>query len=148
MTVGVVLTGASARVATTPSAASPAGSVSILVTAKVLGEIDLLIAKCCVDVVRFNAPAQRDYELVTSPIRLDTLSGDPAVVIRASGSVERIDMVVAMRFEIEDRSTQRGFVFDHNFGDVCLTAAAPVITRRLPLSRFRSGQSLGSTRAL
>ena len=78
--------------------------------------------------------------MVTIPIRLDTLSGDPAVVIRAIGIVERTDLVVAVRFEVEDRFKQRTLVFHHDFGDVCLTAESPVATRRLPLSRFRSEQ--------
>jgi hypothetical protein len=67
---GVVLTGASAMVTTTPPGASLAGSVSIMVIAKALAEIDLLIAKCCVDIVRANAPGsgQRSYEMVTIPI--------------------------------------------------------------------------------
>jgi hypothetical protein len=71
---------------------------------------------------------------------LDTLSGDPAVVIRATGIVERTDLVVAMRFEAEDRFKQRTLVFHHDFGDVCLTAESPAATRRLPLSRLRSAQ--------
>ena len=137
-----MLTGASALVTTAPPGASLAGSVSIMVTAKTLEEIDLLIAKCCVDIVLANAPGsgQRSYEMVTIPIPLDTLSGDPAVVIRAIGIVERTDLVVAVRFEIEDRFKQRTLVFHHNVGDVCLTAESPVATRRLPLGRFRSDQ--------
>ena len=51
MAEGVVLTGASALVTTAPPETSPAGGVSIMVTAKALAEIDLLIAKCCVDIV-------------------------------------------------------------------------------------------------
>lgn len=142
MAEGVVLTGASARVTTAPPRTSPAGSVSIIVTAKVLAEIDLLIAKSCVDIVLASGPGsgQLSYEMVTMPIRLDTLSGDPAVVIRAVGIVERTDLVVAVRFEVEDRFKQRTLVFHHDFGDVCLTAESPVATKRLPLSRFRSDQ--------
>lgn len=140
MAEGVVLTGASALVTTAPPRTSPAGSVSIMVTAKVLAEIDLLIAKCCVDFVNAPASLQRSYEMVTIPIRLDTLSGDPAVVIRAIGIVERTHLVVAMRFEVEDRFKQRTLVFHHDFGDVCLTAESAVATRRLPLSRFHFGQ--------
>jgi hypothetical protein len=52
------------------------------------------------------------------PIRLDTLSGDPAVVIRTIGIAERTDLVVAMRFEVEDRFRQRTLVFHHDFGDI------------------------------
>jgi hypothetical protein len=142
MAEGVVLTGASALVTTAPPRTSPAGSVSIMVTAKVLAEIDLLIAKSCVDIVLPNAPGsgQHSYEMATIPIRLDTLSGDPAVVIRAVGIVERTDLVVAVRFVLEDRFKQRTLVFHHDFGDVCLTTGSPVATKRLPMSRFRSGQ--------
>jgi len=109
------------------------------VTAKALAEINLLIAKCCIDIVLGNATGsdRRSYEMVTIPIRLDTLSGDPAVVIRAIGIVERIDLLVAIRFEVEDRFKQRTLVFHEDFGDVCLAAESPVATRRLPLSRFR-----------
>jgi hypothetical protein len=140
MAEGVVLTGASALVRTAPPGTSLAGSASIIVTAKALAEIDLLIAKCCVDIVLADAPdsGQRSYEMVTVPIRLDTLSGDPAVVIRAIGIVERTDLVLTVRFEFEDRFKQRTLVFHHDFGDVCLTAESPVATRRLPLSLFRS----------
>lgn len=139
---GVVLTGASAVVTVAPPRVSPAGSVSIVVTAKALAEIDLLIAKCCLDIGLANAPGcgQHRYEMVTSPIRLDTLSGDPAVVIRAIGIVERTNLVVAVRFEVDDRFKQRTLVFDHDFGDVRLTAESPVTTRRLSLGRFRSDQ--------
>ena len=142
MAEGVVLTGASALVTTAPPRTSLAGSVSIMVTAKVLAEIDLLIAKSCVDIVLANrsGSGQLSYEMVTIPIRLDTLSGDPAVMIRAVGIVERTDLVVAVRFEFEDRFKQRTLVSHHDFGDVCLTAESPVATKRLPLSRFRSDQ--------
>jgi hypothetical protein len=78
--------------------------------------------------------------MVTTPIRLDTLSSDPAVVIRAIDIVERTDLAVAVRFEVNDRFKQRTLVFHHDFGDVCLTAESPVATRRLPLSQFRSDQ--------
>jgi hypothetical protein len=140
MAEGVVLTGASALVTTALPGTSPAGSVSIMVTAKVLAEIDILIAKCCVDFVNAPRSLQRSYEMITTPIRLDTLSGDPAVVIRAIGIIKRTDLVVAVRFEVEDRFKQRTLLFHHDFGDVCLTAESPVATRRLPLSRFRSDQ--------
>ncbi|OBH60715.1 hypothetical protein [Mycobacterium sp. E2479] len=76
--------------------------------------------------------------MVTIPIRLDTLSGDPAVVIRAIGIVKRTELLVAMGFEVADRFKQRTSVFHHDFGGVCLTAESPVATRRLPLCRFRS----------
>ena len=136
------MTGASALVRTAPPGTSLAGSASIIVTAKALAEIDLLIAKCCVDIVVANTTGsgQRSYEMATIPIRLDTLSGDPAVVIRAIGIVELTDLVLAMRLEFEDRFKQRTLVFHHDFGDVRLTAESPVATRRLPLSRFRSDQ--------
>lgn len=141
MAEGVVLTGAVVLVATAPRGSSPAGSLSIMVTARVLAEIDILIAKPCVDIDLADAHgAQRNYEMVTTPIRLDTLSGDPAVVIRAINIVERTDLVVAVRFEVNDRFNQRTLLFHHDFGDVCLTAESPVATRRLPLSRFRSDQ--------
>jgi hypothetical protein len=142
MAEGVVLTGAAALVTTAPPGASPAGSVSIMVTAKALAEIDLLIAKRCVDIDLADAPGgvRRNYEMVTRPIRLDTLSSDPAVVIRAIDIVERTDLAVAVRFEVNDRFKQRTLVFHHDFGDVCLTAESPVATRRLPLSQFRSDQ--------
>jgi hypothetical protein len=78
--------------------------------------------------------------MVTIPIRLDTLSGDPAMAIRTIGIAERTDVVVAMRFEVEDRFKQRTLVFHHDFGDVCLTAESPLVTKRLPLRRFRSDQ--------
>jgi hypothetical protein len=140
MAEGVVLTGASAFVTTAPPGKSLAGGVSIMVTAKVLAEIDLLIAKCCVDFANAPGSLQRSYEMITIPVRLDTLSGDPAVVIRAIGIIKHTDLVVAVRFEAEDRFKQRTLVFHHDFGDVCLTAESPVATRRLPLSRFRSDQ--------
>jgi hypothetical protein len=139
MAEGVVLTGASALVAIAPPGGSFAGSVSLMVTAKALSEIDLLIAKCRVDIVLGNAPGsgRRNYEMATIPIRLDTLSGDPALVVRAIDIVERTDLTVAVRFELADRFNQRTSVFDHEFRDVRLTAESPVATRRLPLSRFR-----------
>lgn len=137
-----MLAGASALVTTAPPLTSPAGSVSITVTAKALAEIDLLIAKCCVDIVLANAPGagQRSHEMVTIPIRLDTLSGHPVVVIRAIGIVERTDLEVAVRFEVEDLFKQRTLVFHHDARDVCLTAESPVATRRLPLGRFLSDE--------
>lgn len=142
MAEGVVLTGAAALVTTAPPGASPVGSVSIMVTAKALAEMDLLIAKRCADIVLADATGggERSYEMVTRPIRLDTLSSDAAVVIRATGIVERTDFGLAVRFEVDDRFKQRTFVFHHDCGDVCLTAESPVATRRLPLSRFRSDQ--------
>src|SRR3954471_7116723 len=136
MAEGFVLTGASALVTTAPPGRSPAGSVSIMVTAKVLAEIDLLIAKCCVDFVDARCSLQHCYEMITNPIRLDTLSGDPPVVIRAIGITKRTDLAVAVRFEVEDRFKQRSLLFHHNLGDVRLTAESPATTRRLPLSRF------------
>lgn len=142
MAEGVVLTGAAALVTTAPPAANSAGSVSIMVTAKALAEIDLLIAERCVDIVLAGGEGggQRSYDMVTRPIRLDTLSSDPAVVIRAIGIVQRTDLVVAVRFEVDDRFKQRTLVFQHDCGDVCLTAESPVVTRLLPLSRFGSEQ--------
>lgn len=142
MTEGVVLMGASALVTTPPPGKTPAGSVSLVVTAKALADIDLLIAKCCDDIDLANAPGcgQRSYEMVTIPIRLDTLSGDPAMVIRGIGIVERTDLVVAVRFELDDRFKQRTLVFHQDFRDVCLTADSPVTTRRLPLRRFERSQ--------
>ncbi|MCV7401595.1 hypothetical protein H7K24_15750 [Mycobacterium fragae] len=127
---------------TAPPGASPAGSVSIMVTAKALAEIDLLIAKRCVDIVLADAAGggERSYEMVTRPIRLDTLRSDAAVVIRATGIVERTDLGLAVRFEVDDRFKQRPLVFHHDCGNVCLTAESPVATRLLPLSRFRSDQ--------
>ncbi|OBA72584.1 hypothetical protein A5641_07915 [Mycobacterium sp. 1554424.7] len=126
-----------------PAGASPAGSVSIVVTAKALAEIDLLIAKCCVHIVRANASGpgsgQRSYEMVTTPIRLDTLSGDLTVVIRSTGIDEPTHLVVSVRFKVEDRFKKRILTFHHDFGDICLTAESPVATKRLPLSRVRSG---------
>jgi hypothetical protein len=140
MAEGVVLTGAAALVTTALPGASPAGSASIMVTAKALAEIDLLIAKRCVDIVLADASGggPRSYEMVTRPIRLDTLSSDAAVVIRAIDIVERTDLEVAVRFEVDDRFNQRNLVFHHDCGEVCLTAESPVATRHLPLSRFRS----------
>lgn len=148
MAEGVVLAGASALVRTAPKGASPAGSVSIMVIAKALSEIDLLIAKCCVDIVGASSSGPGSgsgsgrwtYEMATTPIRLDTLSGDPSVVIRSTGSVERTHLVVSVRFEVIDRFRQCTYTFHHDFGDVCLTAQTPVVTRQLPLSRFRSNQ--------
>lgn len=142
MAEGVVLTGAAALVRVAPPGASPAGSVSITVTAKALAEIDLLIAKRCVDINLAEVPGgvQRNYEMVTRPIRLDTLTRDPAVVIRAIDIVGRTDLVVAVRFELNDLVQQRTSVFLHDFGDVCLTVESPVATMLLPLSRFRSDQ--------
>lgn len=141
MAEGVVLTGATALVTTVMPEISPRGSVSIMVTAKALAEIDLLIAKCCADIVLAEAPGSggRSYEMVTRPIRLDTLS-DPAVLIRAIGIVECTDLVVAVRFEANDRFKQRTLAFHCDFGDICLTAESPVATRRLPMSRFCSNQ--------
>ncbi|OBG62596.1 hypothetical protein A5703_21120 [Mycobacterium sp. E188] len=76
--------------------------------------------------------------MVTAPIRLDTISGDPTVVIRYTGIAERTELAVSLRFEAEDRFTQRTLTFQHDFGGVCLTAQSPVVTRRMPLRRFRS----------
>lgn len=142
MAEGFVLTGAAAFVTVAPPGASPAGSVSITVTAKALAEIDLLIAKRCVDIdlADIAGGVQRNYEMVTRPIRLDTLSSDPAVVIRAIDIVERTDLVVAVQFELNDFVKQRTSMLHHDFGDVCLTAESPVATRPLPLSRFRCDQ--------
>ncbi|OJZ74879.1 hypothetical protein BRW65_06575 [Mycobacterium paraffinicum] len=114
-----------------------------MVTAKALAEIDLLIARCCIDILLADSPAhkRRSYEMVTIPIRLDTLSGDPAVVIRATEIAgRRMDLMVAVRFELEDRFNQRSLVLHHDLGDVHLTAESPVATRPLPLSRLRSDQ--------
>ncbi|OBI27644.1 hypothetical protein A5709_04940 [Mycobacterium sp. E1386] len=116
-----------------------------MVIAKALSEIDLLIAKCCVDIVGASSSGsgsgsgsgQRSYEMVTTPVRLDTLSGDPWMVIRSTGSVERTHLVVSVRFQVADRFRQCTFTFHHDFGDVCLTAQSPVATRQLPLGRFR-----------
>jgi hypothetical protein len=140
MAEGFVLTGASALLTTAPPGTNPAGSVSIMVTAKVLAEIDLLIAKCCVDFANAPRSLQGSYEMITNPIRLDTLSDDPAVVIRAIGITKRTDLAVAVRFEVEDRFKQRSLLFHHDLGDVRLTAELPTATRRLPLSRFRCDQ--------
>jgi hypothetical protein len=94
----------------------------------------------------FPVPQHISASMITIKIPLDTLSGDPAVVIRTIGIAERTDLVVAMRFEVEDQFKQRTLVFDHDFGDVCLTAASPVVTRRLPLRRFRFQPMLGQRR--
>lgn len=139
---GVVLTGATALVTTVLPGASPTGSVSIMVTAKALAEIDVLIARRCVAIDLADAPrgVQRSYEMVTRPIRLETLSSGPAVVIRAIDIVERTDLVVAVRFEVNDGFKQRSLLFRQDFGDFRLTAESPVAMRRLPLSQFRSDQ--------
>lgn len=141
MAEGVVLTGATALVTTAPPGATPAGRVSITVTAKALADIDILIAKCCADIVLADPPGsgQHSYEMVTRPIRLDTLS-DPAVMVRAIGITARTDLVVAVWFEVDDRFKRCALVFHYDFGDICLTAESTVAMRRLPLSRFRSDQ--------
>lgn len=142
MAEAVVLTGASVLVTTAPPDTTFGGTVSILVTGRALAELDLLIAKCCINTALANASGtgQRSYEMVTNPIRLDTLSGESAVVIRAIGVVERTDLVVAMRFKFEDQLKQRILVFHQDFGNVCLTAESPVATRRLPLRHLRSDE--------
>ncbi|OBK14398.1 hypothetical protein [Mycobacterium asiaticum] len=141
MAEGIVLTAAAALVMTASPTVNPVGSVSIMVTGKTLAEIDLLIARRCVDIDLADTPGdrQRSYALDTNPVRLDTLSSDPAVVIRSVGIVDRTDLVIAVRFEVDDRFRQRTFVFQHDCGDVCLTADSPVAAKPLPLSRFRSG---------
>jgi hypothetical protein len=136
MAEGVVLTGASVVVTTAPPGNIRASSVSIMVTAKALAEIDLLIAQCCVDIVLPDS-GQRSYDMVTNPIRLDTLGRDLAVLIRGADVVGRVDLVVALRLDFENRLNQRKVVFQHDYGDVCLSTDSPVVTRRLPLSRIR-----------
>jgi hypothetical protein len=142
MTEGLILAAAAAIVGTARSPASPVGSVSLVVTARALGTIDLMIAKCediaLVDLSDSGGP--RSYEMATTPIRVEALSGDPVVVIRATGVAERTDLALAVRFEFKDSFGTNVLAFHNDFGAVPLTTESPAASLRLPLRSFRSEQ--------
>jgi hypothetical protein len=139
MTDGLVLTGAAAILTAAPGTASSPGAVSISITAKALTTIDLLLADCA-DIALAevaDAPGQRRYEMVTTPLRLDTLSDDPAVTIRGSGIPEQTVILVAVQFNVDDRLNGRAFVVNHRFGEVRLGSQTPTASWVLPRAVFK-----------
>jgi hypothetical protein len=135
---GLVLTAAAAFVRGGPPRGVTSGRLSIAITAKVLSMIDLLIAQCAdidLDEVSDHLD-QRRYAMATNPIRLDTLSGDLAVVIRAADMAERVGLVLAVRLEGCPGSSESTFAFHHEFAGITLTAEAPEASMLLPLRDF------------
>jgi len=134
MSAGRVLTGATAIVDTSIRE----GSVSISITAKVLAAIDLLLADCAEIVLAGVAGCgPRSYGMATRPIRLDALTGDPTVVVRAIGVGGSGELRVALRLEFGHPDGGDALVLDHEFGDVGVTEQAPVAAMPLPVRRFR-----------
>jgi hypothetical protein len=138
MTGGLVFTAASVLVAATPQA-NPLGSVSITVTAKALGRIELLIADCAeIDLAPAAGSEARSYEMATRPVRLDTLTGEPTVVVRAIGIADAAALTLGIRLEASQRVGDIAVVLNHDFGNVDLTAGSPVAVMRLPLGDLRA----------
>jgi hypothetical protein len=116
---------------------TPAVHVSITVTAQALSSIGLLIATCpeiaLTDVAESGLSG---YEMTTYPIRLDALTGDPTVVIRARGIDEPTALALQVRLEASAQTSERSIALLHDFGDLTLTAEAPAASLQLPLSSF------------
>jgi hypothetical protein len=118
---------------------SPAAHVSITVTAKALSTIDLLIATCpCIALTDVGHTGLCGYEMATKPIRLDALTGDPTVVIRASGIDEPTALALQVRLEASAPTSETSVALLHDFGDLTLSAEAPVASLQLPLSSFHT----------
>jgi hypothetical protein len=134
----LVLTAAAAIVRCGPPREVTAGRLSIAITAKVLSMIDLLIAQCTdIDLDEIHEDIdQRRYPMATKPVRLDTLSGDVAVLVRAADIAEPVGLVLAVRLEGSCGCHGNTFAVHHEFGDVTLTAAAPSARMLLPFSDF------------
>src|ERR1700728_1452274 len=108
MTTALVLRRASAMVAAARDKPTPAVHVSITVTAQALSSIGLLIATCpeiaLTDVAESGLSG---YEMTTYPIRLDALTGDPTVVIRARGIDEPTALALQVRLEASAQTSER-----------------------------------------
>jgi hypothetical protein len=118
---------------------SPAVHVSITVTAQALRDIGLLIAACPeIALADVADSGLRGYEMATHPIRLDALTGDPTVVIHASGIDEPTALTLQVRLEASAPISGTSVALLHDFGDLTLTAEAPVASLQLPLSSFLS----------
>jgi hypothetical protein len=76
--------------------------------------------------------------MATKPIRLDALTGDPTVVIRASGIDEPTALALQVRLEASAPTSETSVALLHDFGDLTLSAEAPVATLQLPLSSFHT----------
>jgi hypothetical protein len=139
MTTALVLRRASAMVAAAGEKPSPAVHVSITVTAHVLSTIGLLIATCPeIALTDVADSGLRGYAMATNPIRLDALTGDPTVVIHASGIDEPTALTLQVRLEASAPTSETSVVLLHDFGDLTLTAEAPVASLPLPLSSFHT----------
>ena len=139
MTTALVLRRASAMVAAAGGKPSQAVHVSITVTAQALSTIGLLIATCPeIALTDVAESVLRGYEMAANPIRLDALTGDPTVVIRASGINEPTALTLQVRLEASAPTTETSVALDHDFGDLTLTAEAPVANLQLPLSGFHT----------
>jgi hypothetical protein len=134
MSAGSVLTSAAAIVATPIRR----GSVSISITAKVLGTIGLLLADRTEIVLADVADCgPRSYDMATRPIRLDTLTGDTTVLVRAVGVGGSGELMVAVRLEFNDPHGGSSLVLDHDFGDVGVTEQTPLAAMPLPVRQLR-----------
>jgi hypothetical protein len=141
MTDGLVLFAVAVIVGSALPQTNSAAKVSVVVTAKALAQIDLLIASSS-DIALADlavCPGRSSYEMATTPIRLDALSGEPVVVVRAMGIGECAELMLAVRFELKDIFGRHVSVFQHDFGEVRLTADSPEARMRLSLDPLRRG---------
>lgn len=146
VTTALVLRRASAMMAAVGQQPSSTAQVSITVTAQVLGDITLLIASCqgilLSDVIDSNLDSNlRGFDMDTHPIRLDTLSADPRVVIHADGIDQPTALSLQVRLEAAALTSYANVALLHDFGGLILTAHAPVASFRLPLSRLRASSA-------
>jgi hypothetical protein len=139
MTSALVLRRASAMLAAAGETPSPAAHLSITVTAQALSDIGLLIASCPEIAINDIADSGlRGYSMATNPIRLDALTGDPTVMIRASGIDEPTALTLQGRLEASPPTNETSVALLHDFGDLTLTAEAPVARLLLSLSSFHA----------
>jgi hypothetical protein len=119
--------------------AGPGAGISITITAKALGEIDLVIATCPeIALADIAESGLQSYEMATNLVRLDALTGDPTVVVRAREIEEPTGVTLQIRVEASGPNAETNVSLPHDFGDVTLTAETPMASLPLPLSSFRS----------
>ncbi|MFP1154294.1 hypothetical protein ACK280_19685 [Mycobacterium sherrisii] len=142
MTTALVLRRALAMLAAAGEQPSSTARVSITVMARVLGDVTLVIASCHQIPLRdVTESVPRVFDMDTHPIRLDTLSGDPRVVIRADGIDLPADLSLRVHLEATALTSDSTAALLHDFGELTLTAQAPMVNLQLPLGHLRASSN-------
>jgi hypothetical protein len=72
-------------------------------------------------------------EMAATSVLLDTLSGDPTLVVHADGIAGPTEFALSIELEVNDRSTQNISRWQYDLGVFRLLPDAPAATKELPL---------------